>query len=51
MPETFSFKKSYELLQTNPKTFKDWLLKAGIDPSQQINGRSPLIRAIRRPLG
>jgi flagellar motor protein MotB len=41
MPDTFSFRESYELLATNPKTFKDWLLKAHIDAAQQINQFDP----------
>jgi hypothetical protein len=34
MPDTFSFKQSVELLGTNPKTFKEWLRKAEINPEQ-----------------
>jgi hypothetical protein len=37
MPTTLSFKESYQVLETNPKTFTQWLIKAGIDANAQVN--------------
>jgi hypothetical protein len=41
MPDTFNFKKSRELLQINPRSFLEWLMKAGIDASTQVNLADP----------
>jgi hypothetical protein len=35
MPRTFTFTECYDLLQVDPKTFRNWLKKAGIDPEKQ----------------
>ncbi len=41
MPETFNFRRSCQLLQINPKSFQEWLKKAGIDPHTQVNRADP----------
>jgi hypothetical protein len=41
MSETFTFRESYELLQINPKSFQEWLKKAGIDASVQVDKFDP----------
>jgi len=45
---TFNFSESCRLLQTNPKTFKGWLKKAGIDANTQINLADPRERYLTR---
>ncbi len=41
MPNTLNFSECYRVLGTNPKTFKGWLEKAGINPDTQINVADP----------
>lgn len=48
MPETFTFRESYGLLQTNPKTFQQWLKKAGIDPNVQVDKFDPRKKYLTR---
>lgn len=38
---TFTFKECYELLKINPKSFLEWLKRAGIDPSAQVDQYDP----------
>ena len=48
MLSTFTIKESIELLTTNPKTFKEWLRKAKIDTSTQINLADPREKYLTR---